>query len=335
MGILIIAEAGVNHNGDIELAKRLITIAAEAGCDAVKFQTFSANDLVTRNAKKANYQEVNDGAGTQFEMLKRLELNEEEHLILKRTCQQHGIEFLSTAFGINELRFLVELGIRHVKIPSGELTNLPLLLEAARTGLPILMSTGMADLAEVEASLDALVQGGCDRSLITVLHCTSLYPAPVESVNLLAMQTIKAKCNVSVGYSDHTLGDEIAIAAAALGATVIEKHFTLNRDLAGPDHQASLEPDELREMVRAIRRVEMALGNGRKQPDPKEWETRRAARRSIVARQEIRPGEVLGPDNITCKRPGSGISPMRWDDLIGRRASRSYQPDEHLDEMLP
>ena len=335
MSVFIIAEAGVNHNGDIELAKQLIAVAAEAGCDAVKFQTFSAHELVTKNAEKAGYQEINDGTGSQLEMLKRLQLSEAEHAVLKATCHQYGIEFLSTGFGVIEIKFLVKLGVERLKIPSGELTNLPLLQEAASAGLSILLSTGMADFAEVQASLQALLNAGCTRDRITILHCTSLYPAPAETVNLKAMQTMRDTFGVAVGYSDHTLGDEITIAAVALGASVIEKHFTISRTLPGPDHRASLEPDELRNLVRSIRRVESSLGNGNKQPDPLEEQTRSIARRSIVAARSIRPGDIFSPDNITCKRPGTGMSPMLWNELIGFSASQNYQIDDLINEVLP
>ncbi len=334
MPVFIIAEAGVNHNGDMELAKQLIVSAAEAGCDAVKFQTFSAEALVTKDAAKAAYQEINDGAGSQFEMLKRLELNWEQHKILKGDCANHGIEFLSTGFSIEDMEFLISIGVQRIKIPSGDLTNLPLLKVAARSGLPILLSTGMADLDEVKASLNALEEAGCPPDRITALHCTSLYPAPAMTVNLRAMLSIQEACRVAIGYSDHTLGDEITIAAVALGATVIEKHITISRDLPGPDHRASLEPDQLKAMVRSIRAVELAMGDGIKKPSKEELETRVAARRSIVAAQCIKPGELLTPINLACKRPGHGISPMHWDQLLGRRASYSYRADDMIEESL-
>jgi N,N'-diacetyllegionaminate synthase len=335
MTVFVIAEAGVNHNGDIKLAKQLIAIAAEAGCDAVKFQTFSAHQLVIKNAEKAGYQEANDGTGSQLEMLKRLQLSEADHDVLKETCCQCGIEFLSTGFGVAEIKYLVKLGVRRLKIPSGELTNLPLLQEAASAGLPILLSTGMADLAEVQASLQALINSGCTRDRITILHCTSLYPAPVETVNLKAMQTMRDAFGVAVGYSDHTLGDEITIAAVALGATVIEKHFTISRTLPGPDHRASLEPYELRNLVQSIRIVESSLGNGEKQPNLYERQTRLVARRSIVAARTIRRGDIFTTDNITCKRPGTGMSPMLWSNLIGISSSRNYRIDDLIDEVIP
>jgi N,N'-diacetyllegionaminate synthase len=335
MSVFIIAEAGVNHNGDIELAKKLIAVAAEAGCDAVKFQTFSAQELVIKNAEKARYQEVNDGKGSQLEMLKRLQLSDEDHHLLKEACFKNGIEFLSTGFGVLEIKRLVNLGVRRIKIPSGELTNLPLLQEAAKADLPILLSTGMANLAEVQASLQVLLNAGCTGDRITILHCTSLYPAPAETVNLKAMQTMRDAFGVAVGYSDHTLGDEIAIAAVALGASVIEKHFTINRTLPGPDHRASLEPDELRQLVRSIRIVESSLGNGDKQPDLYEQQTRNVARRSIVAARSIRRGEIFTINNITCKRPGTGMSPMLWNNLIGISSSQNYQVDDLINEVLP
>jgi N-acetylneuraminate synthase len=333
MSVFIIAEAGVNHNGDMELAKQLIGSAAEAGCDAVKFQTFSAGALVTKDAAKAAYQEMNDGAGSQFDMLKRLELSWEQYEVLKSDCANHGIEFLSTGFSIEDLEFLIGIGIQRIKIPSGDLTNLPILKVAARSGLPILLSTGMADLDEVKASLNVLQEAGCAIDRITALHCTSLYPAPAITVNLRAMQTIQESCRVAIGYSDHTLGDEITIAAVALGATVIEKHITISRDLPGPDHRASLEPDQLKAMVRSIRAVELALGDGIKKPSKKELETRIVARRSIVAATSIESGELLSPTNMACKRPGHGLSPMLWDQLLGRRASRSYCADDIIEEL--
>ena len=331
MSVFIIAEAGVNHNGDIELAKQLIVVAAEAGCDAVKFQTFSAEALVTKNAAKAAYQEINDGSGSQFEMLKRLELSWDQHEILKSECANHGIEFLSTGFGIEDIEFLISIGVKHIKIPSGDLTNLPLLKVAGRSGLPILLSTGMADLDEVKASLNALDEAGCPSERITALHCTSLYPAPANSVNLRAMLSIKEACRVAIGYSDHTLGDEITIAAVALGATVIEKHITISRDLPGPDHRASLEPDQLKAMVRSIRAVELALGDGIKKPTGKELETRLIARRSIVAAAPIKQGELFSEGNLTCKRPAHGMSPMNWDKLVGHPSNRAYVLDELID----
>mgnify|MGYP006268653387 CR=1 FL=1 len=335
MTVFVIAEAGVNHNGDIKLAKQLIAIAAEAGCNAVKFQTFSAHQLVIKNVEKAGYQEANDGTGSQLEMLKRLQLSEADHDILKETCCEYGIEFLSTGFGVAEIKYLIKLGVRRLKIPSGELTNLPLLQEAASAGLPILLSTGMADLAEVQASLQALINAGCTRDRITILHCTSLYPAPVETVNLKAMQTMRDAFGVAVGYSDHTLGDEITIAAVALGATVIEKHFTISRTLPGPDHRASLEPYELRNLVQSIRIVESSLGNGEKRPNLYEQQTRLVARRSIVAARTIRRGDIFTTDNITCKRPGTGMSPMLWNDLIGISSSGNYRIDDLIDEVVP
>lgn len=332
MSVFIIAEAGVNHNGDLHLAKQLIASAAEAGCDAVKFQTFSASKLVTQYAAKAGYQEVNDGAGSQFEMLKRLELSREHHEILKSECANYGIEFLSTGFSIEDVKYLISLGIKRIKISSGDLTNLPLLNFAACSGLPILLSTGMADLGEVKASLIALQKAGCPLDQITALHCTSLYPAPAMTVNLRAMQTIQESCGVAIGYSDHTLGDEITVAAIALGATVIEKHITISRDLPGPDHRASLEPDQLKTMVRSIRSVELALGDGIKKPNLQELETRLIARRSIVAATPISQGELFSEANLTCKRPGVGISPMHWDQLMGHPSNRAYAVDECIDE---
>jgi len=330
MGAFIIAEVGVNHNGDLAIARELIARSSEAGCDAVKFQTFKATDLVTADCQKTPYQVRNDGDGTQLQMLRRLELDAAQHLKLAELCTQYGIEFMSTAFGIAELDLLVSVGIKRVKVASGELTNLPYLRAAASKGLPLLVSTGMATLADIEVAIAELEMAGCPHDAITLLHCTSLYPAPYETVHLRAMDTLRQAFNLSVGYSDHTLGQAVAIAAVARGACVIEKHVTLDRHLPGPDHQASLEPHELLSLVTAIRATEVALGDVRKRPTDSERQTALMARRSIVASRPIREGEIFSADNLACKRPGTGISPMQWDQLIGKTSSRDYQPDDMI-----
>jgi N,N'-diacetyllegionaminate synthase len=329
---LIIAEAGVNHNGDLALARKLIEAAAAAGADRVKFQTFSADRLVTTEARKADYQiQAADAGESQHAMLRRLELTPDMHDELIGHCRSKGIEFFSTGFDVDSVDLLVRLGLGSFKIPSGEITNLPYLRHVGGYGKPVLLSTGMASLGEIEAALMAIEQAGTPRSQITVLHCTTEYPAPMAEVNLRAMLTIRDAFGVAVGYSDHTRGIEVAIAAVALGASVIEKHFTLDRNLPGPDHKASLEPDELKAMVAAIRNVEQALGVGTKFATPSELKNRPIGRKSIVAARAIEAGEILSVDNLTAKRPGTGISPMRWDELVGRKAARRYERDEPID----
>jgi len=329
---LIIAEAGVNHNGDPAIARALIDVAADAGADRVKFQTFVADRLVTAGSVKAPYQLLSTAADeSQRAMLRRLELSREAHLDLLAHCKARGIRFLSTAFDLESVDLLAELGADCFKIPSGEITNLPYLRHVGRFGMPVLLSTGMADLNEVAAALDALERSGTPRARITVLHCTTEYPAPIAEVNLRAMTAMRDALGVAVGYSDHTLGIEVAIAAVALGAVVIEKHFTLDRNLPGPDHRASLEPDELRALVTSVRNVERALGDGVKRPTVSELANRAVARKSIVAARFIAAGEVLGDDNLTVKRPGTGISPMLWDDIRGRGAPRDFAPDELIE----
>jgi N-acetylneuraminate synthase len=329
MKTLIIAEAGVNHNGDINLAKQLVAAAAAAGADMVKFQTFKALNLVTKTASKAAYQnKTTDETETQFEMIRKLELSKADHELLIEECHRHGIGFFSTAFDTDSFDMLVNMGIKQVKIPSGELTNLPLLRYMTRLGLPVILSTGMANMGEIEAALEVIENSGTPRSLITVLHCTTEYPTPMNEVNLRAMLSIKSAFGVEVGYSDHTPGIEIPIAAVALGAVVIEKHFTLDRNLPGPDHLASLEPKELKAMVDAIRNIELALGDGIKRPSASEIKNIPIARKSLVALQSISAGEFFSADNIGTKRPGTGISPMLWDDVIGRKATRDFIQDE-------
>ena len=329
MSILIIAEAGVNHNGDLALAKQLIDVAADAGADLVKFQTFSADRLATRQAKKADYQNITKGnAETQHDMLSRLELSPEMHHELITYCNTRNISFFSTGFDIESVDFLISLGINHFKIPSGEITNLPYLRHIGQFGKSVILSTGMSILGDIEAAIDVLEQAGTTRSLITVLHCTTEYPAPMAEVNLRTMQSMQEAFGVAVGYSDHTAGIEVAIAAVALGAIVIEKHFTLDKNLPGPDHKASLEPDELKAMVLAIRNIEIALGDGIKRLTPSEARNKSVVRKSLVASKAIKAGEILSAENITTKRPGTGISPMTWDAVMGRKAVRDFAEDE-------
>lgn len=329
---LIIAEAGVNHNGDIELAKQLIDAAAEAGADLVKFQTFSANRQVTRTAKKADYQiQTTDSKESQYEMLCRLELSTEMHHELIAHCAARNIGFFSTGFDIESVNLLMSFGQDCFKIPSGEITNLPYLRHVGQLGKAIILSTGMATMGEIEAAIDVLEQAGTPRANITVLHCTTEYPTPMVEVNLRAMQSIHTAFGVTVGYSDHTSGIEVAIAAVALGASVIEKHFTLDRSLPGPDHKASLEPEELKAMVVAIRNIEIALGDGIKRLTPSEARNKPVARKSLVASQAIKAGEVFSAENIIAKRPGIGISPMRWEEIIGRVAPHDFLADELIE----
>lgn len=328
---LIIAEAGVNHNGDEELARQLVDVAAQAGADVVKFQTFSADRLVTATAAKADYQRRSTSAAeSQHAMLKRLELSREMHVELMERSRARGIEFLSTAFDLDSLGMLHDLGIRLFKVPSGELTNLPYLRQIGRYGGRVILSTGMASLGEIEAAIGILEQAGTPRAQVTVLHCTTEYPTAMPDVNLRAMVSLREAFQVAVGYSDHTPGIEVAIGAVALGATVIEKHFTTDRTLPGPDHQASLDPSELLLMVRSIRNIESALGDGVKRLTPGEAANRTVARKSIVAARPITAGELFSERNLTLKRPGSGLSPMLWDDVIGRVASRKFAVDEEI-----
>lgn len=330
--VLIIAEAGVNHNGDRGMAFSLVDAAAEAGADYVKFQTFQASGLVSFNAPKAEYQLRSTDAGqSQYEMLKQLELSREMHEELISRCRAKRIDFMSTAFDPASLDLLLALGIGIIKIPSGDLTNLPMLRRIGGIGIPVILSTGMANLGEIEAAIDILERSGLVRSQITVMHCSTEYPAPISEVNLKAMCAIREAFGVAVGYSDHTAGIEIAVAAVAMGATVIEKHFTLDRNLPGPDHRASLEPKELKEMVTAIRNVELALGDGIKRPGPSEIRNIKVARKSLVASQPIKAGEKFSFKNLTAKRPGTGVSPMRWDEVIGRVAKRDFAADELIE----
>lgn len=333
MKTLIIAEAGVNHNGDMALAKKLIAAAAEAGADLVKFQTFIAANIISRSAPKAEYQkDATDPQESQQEMVRKLELTREDHLELIAECKKQSIGFFSTAFDKGSIDLLEELGgVEIVKVPSGELTNFPYLRYLTRHGKHVLLSTGMANLGEIEAAINVVEQAGTPRDKITVLHCTTEYPTPMEDVNLRAMVNIGKAFGVSVGYSDHTPGIEVPVAAVALGATVIEKHFTLDRNLPGPDHRASLQPDELKAMVQGIRNIEKALGNGIKRPSPSEIKNKPIARKSLVAARPIKAGEPFSEDNLVAKRPGTGISPMRWDEVIGRNAPRDFREDELIE----
>ena len=325
--VFIIAEAGVNHNGSIDTALRLIDAAAEAGANAVKFQTFTADRLVSKSAQKADYQKAATGADeTQYEMLKKLELSDGDHRVLMAHCIERGVQFLSSAFDVEGVRYLDSLGLPMVKVPSGEITNLPYLRAVSECRKPILMSTGMSTLDEVGAAIDVMGKG----TDITLLQCTTEYPCPFQNANLKAMATMGEHFGRPVGYSDHTIGIEVSVAAVAMGATVIEKHFTLDRRMAGPDHSASIEPDELRRLVSSIRNVELAMGDGRKTPAAVELNNSAAARKSIVARVSIRKGELLTEDNLAVKRPGTGISPMRWDEVVGRVAVRDYGPDDPI-----
>jgi N,N'-diacetyllegionaminate synthase len=332
MRTMVIAEAGVNHNGDLRLAHELVEVAAAAGADRVKFQTFSADRLVTLSASKAEYQQRADGAHeSQHAMLRRLELTRPMHLELIEHCRSRGIAFFSTAFDLESLGLLVEFGADCFKVPSGEITNLPYLRAVGGYRKPVILSTGMATLGEVEAALAALEASGTPHSQITVLHCTTEYPAPIAEVNLRAMLTLREAFEVAVGYSDHTPGIEVALAAVALGASVIEKHFTLDRALPGPDHKASLEPAELTALVRGIRNVEQALGDGIKRPTSSEAKNKPVARKSLVASRSIRAGEAFSAANLAVKRPGDGLSPMLWDQVLGRRAPRDFAPDELIE----
>lgn len=331
MSVFIIAEAGVNHNGSIELAKKLIDVAVEAGVDAVKFQTFKTENLVSKNAQKAEYQkETTDSSESQFDMIKKLELDLETHYNLISYCNEKKIMFLSTPFDLDSIDMLNNLELEIFKIPSGEITNLPYLRKIGSLKKEVILSTGMAEMNEIEDALDILIDAGTLKKNITVLHANTMYPTPMQDVNLKAMLTIGNTLDVAFGYSDHTLGIEVDIAAVAMGATVMEKHFTLDNSMEGPDHKASLEPDELIAMVKAIRNIELALGNGIKVPSASEKSNMNIARKSIVAGCDIKKGEALGDNNLAIKRPGSGISPMRWDEVFGTIASKDYKEDEQI-----
>lgn len=330
MSVLIIAEAGVNHNGSLVKAKEMVDVAVAAGADCIKFQTFVSEELVSKYADKAAYQKTQkDEKQNQLDMLKKLELSNKEFEELKIYCGFKSIEFLSTAFDLKSIDFLSSMDMSYWKIPSGEMTNLPYLIKIATLGKPIIMSSGMCTLLELKDAYEVLKKNGSGE--ITILHCTTEYPTSLSHVNLMAMRTIATELDVAVGYSDHTLGIEVPIAAVALGACVIEKHFTLSRELIGPDHQASLEPDELAAMVRGIRNVEIALGDGVKRPFEVEMDNSKVARKSIVAKLNIKKGDLFTDENITIKRPGTGISPMRWYDIIGLKATRDFNEDELIE----
>lgn len=327
---LVIAEAGVNHNGSLDIAKQLIDVAAEAGVDYVKFQTFKSDLLVSKSAVKAEYQQRNleDRDSSQYNMLKKLELTPEQHLSLIEYCRNKKVSFFSTAFDLESVDFLASLRLGLWKIPSGEITNYPYLVRIARHKEPVILSSGMCEYQDIEAAISVLIENGVRREDITVLHCNTEYPTPMKDVNLLAMQSIADRLQIKVGYSDHTNGIEVPIAAVALGACVIEKHFTLSRNMEGPDHKASLEPAELKKMVAAIRNVEQALGDKEKKISESERKNVQIARKSIVAACCINKGDVFTEKNLTVKRPGNGMSPMGWMDVIGKVASRQYEPDD-------
>jgi len=330
--VLIIAEAGVNHNGDLETGKHLIDAARNAGADIIKFQTFKAEKIASRGAKKARYQAENFKAGddSQLGMLKKLELTEEMHVELQKYSAKKNIEFLSTPFDIDSIHYLRSLGITMGKIPSGEITNLPYLEEMSKNFPRIILSTGMCYLSEISEALNILLKMGTQKENITVLHCNTEYPTPMVDVNLRAMLSIRNDLEVNVGYSDHTPGIEVAIAAVALGAQIIEKHLTLDRNMSGPDHKSSLEPNELQEMVEAIRNIELALGNGIKQPSPSEIKNIPIARKSLVAAHKLEEGHIILKDDIATKRPGTGISPMRINEIVGKKLIKSIDEDQVL-----
>lgn len=330
MGIYVIAEAGVNHNGDLDTARKMVEAASSAGADCVKFQTFISEECISRYAEKAAYQKVACGhSESQLDMVRKLELPFDAFLELKGQCDRVGIDFLSTPFDLKSVAFLNTIDMPFWKIPSGEVTNLPYLLAIAQTKKPVVMSTGMCELEEIQAAVDVLKANGTPE--ITLLHCNTEYPTPYGDVNLRAMETMRGRFGTNVGYSDHTQGIEVPIAAAAMGAAVIEKHFTLDRSMEGPDHRASLEPQELAAMVTAIRHVEEALGSGQKRVSVSERKNRDIARKSIVAREKIQKGEILTEKNLTVKRPGGGISPMRWFEVLGTRAARDFGDDEMIE----
>ena len=329
MSVFIIAEAGVNHNGSIELAKQLIDVASNSGADAVKFQTFKAENLVSKNTQKAEYQKkTTDILESQFDMIKKLELDVNTHKELMAYCQEKNIMFLSTPFDHDSIDFLNELGLKIFKIPSGDITNFPYLKRVGALGKQVILSTGMSTLKEVGDALTILVGTGTQKANITVLHANTMYPTPMEDVNLNAMLAIQEEFGVAIGYSDHTLGIEVDIAAVAMGASIIEKHLTLDKTMEGPDHKASLEPEELKDMVVAIRNIENALGSYEKKPSPSEIVNMDVARKSIVASCIIKKGELLSDKNLIAKRPGTGLSPMKWDAVIGTKATKNYQEDE-------
>ena len=328
---IIIAEAGVNHNGSLETARQMVDEAAKAGADYIKFQTFKADKLVTKTCKAAGYQSENCSVESQDEMLRSLELTEQEFFILNQYCKNKGIGFLSTPFDEESIEFISSLKPDFMKVPSGEITDLPYLRKMASTGISMIISTGMSTMKDIKNALVPFIESGYTADNLYILHCTTQYPTPYEDVNLLAIKTLSEKFGFPVGYSDHTRGIEVPIAAVALGALIIEKHFTISRNMKGPDHRASLEPKELAEMVRGIRNVEIALGNGEKIITDSEKSNIKAARRSIVSKKFIRKGEIITEDKITVKRPGDGLSPMLWDSILGTQAIRDFNPDELIE----
>jgi N,N'-diacetyllegionaminate synthase len=331
MNTIIIAEAGVNHNGSVEIAQKLVQIAHDAHVDYVKFQIGIPELVTSRYAQKADYQAKNTGKGSQLEMIKKITLTFDQHAELKKYCDKTGIQYLCTPFDLPSIEFLHSINIPFFKIPSGEITNYPYLKKIAQYKRPVILSTGMSTMDDIEQAMTILTNNGLDKDDITILHCNTEYPTPFEDVNLRAMQTIAEQFKVKVGYSDHTQGIESTIAAVALGATVIEKHFTLDRNMEGPDHKASLEPDELKAMVAAIRNVEKALGNREKQVTDSEHKNIKIARKSIVAAKDIKKGVIFAEDNITVKRPGDGISPMRWEEVLGKVAKKDFSEDELIE----
>ena len=332
--VLIIAEAGVNHNGSIETAKKMIDKAVDADVDIIKFQTFKSEKLVSKSAQQAEYQKKNIGSSSdnsQLNMLKKLELSHSDHKELIEYCNQKGIKFFSTAFDLGSVDYLHSLNLGLWKIPSGEITNYPYLKKIAQFGEPVILSTGMCEMQDIEAALKVLTDNGLSKDKISILHCNTEYPTPFKDVNLLAMNELKDRFVVRVGYSDHTKGIEVPIAAVALGAEIIEKHFTLDRNMEGPDHKASLEPDELKAMVSAIRNIELALGGGHKTVSESERKNIAVARKSIVAAKNIKAGEVFNENNLTVKRPGNGISPMDWEKVIGKTAKKDFAEDQLIE----
>jgi N,N'-diacetyllegionaminate synthase len=330
--IQIIAEAGVNHNGNIDRAISLIDVASSAGADYVKFQTFNAEKVISRNASKAEYQikNTNNKSETQLEMVKKLELSYDDHIVLKKYCDKKKIKFLSTAFDLDSIDLIKQLNVPFFKVPSGEINNLPYLRKSAKLFSSFVVSTGMCNIAEIKKAIDVLIENKIKKKNITLLHCTTEYPTPPQHVNLNAMITLKNDFNLEVGYSDHTEGIEIPIAAAAMGASIIEKHFTLDKTLEGPDHKASLNPDELIKMIQGVRKIEVSLGSNKKSITSVEMKNKLIARKSIVALKPIKIGEIFSEDNITCKRPGDGVSPMEWDKVLGKHSKFNFEIDDKI-----
>ena len=330
--VLIIAEAGVNHNGSVTMAKELIDIASKAGADIIKFQTFEASKLVTKSAQKARYQILNTANNeSQLKMLKELEISFEDQIELKKYADNKNIEFLSTAFDLGSVNFLKKLNLRRYKIPSGEITNLPYLRLIGSLGKPVILSTGMSNLIEIHQALDQLYSRGLDKNNITIMHCTTEYPAPFKDINLRALETLKKEFNTEIGYSDHSTGIEVSLAAVALGARIIEKHLTIDNNLEGPDHKASIEPYQFEKLVKGIRNITLALGSKEKKISSSELENLKIARKSIVAKVPIKKGQIFTEENLCTKRPGTGISPMNWDKLIGQEAKKDFSIDDLIE----